>query len=186
MEVCCVCMWALPPLPSLFSHGSARVPSLPLHPTTVAPVTVSDHFSLEVCSILTLPLLSAGKHAVVLVAGDAVASQPTAEFLERANASVAINDADIRPPGGAAPGGGRAAAAAAAAVPAGYDRVARWHMERYGTTREQLAMAACLMSLQGSRHPDALSRRCGAVRQGCNLGSVPLCWKGDMFLLSLQ
>lgn len=129
-----------------------------------------------------------------------MASQPTAEFLDRANASVAVSDAKIHPAGGDSPGpapggvgptlavpagyepatpanlaGGNALGDAGGrvgptpAVPAGYDQVARWHMQRYGTTREQLAMAACLMSLAGSRHPDALSRRCGGVRWGSGL-----------------
>jgi acetyl-CoA acetyltransferase len=35
---------------------------------------------------------------------------------------------------------------------------ARWHMQRYGLTREQLAMVPVVMSHLSARHPDALCR----------------------------
>jgi acetyl-CoA acetyltransferase len=92
---------------------------------------------------------------VAVVGGDAVASQPTPEFLDRANASVAVRDEGVVPPASEPSTSPRQSAA----IPSGYDRVAAWHMERYGLSRRQLAMAACLMSLHGSRHPHALSRR---------------------------
>ncbi|KAF8060499.1 hypothetical protein HT031_004675 [Scenedesmus sp. PABB004] len=87
-----------------------------------------------------------GRAAVAVVAGDAVASVPTAEFLARA-------DAACRPREGGV------AAVPSPVIPHLYDRVAAWHMATRGTTREQLAMCASLMTLQASRHPGALERR---------------------------
>ncbi len=44
-------------------------------------------------------------------------------------------------------------------IPHGYDRVAQWQMDKYGVTREQLAMAAVLMSRHAAKHPMALTRK---------------------------
>eukprot|EP01013_Petalomonas_cantuscygni_P004296 TRINITY_DN14634_c0_g1_i1.p1 TRINITY_DN14634_c0_g1~~TRINITY_DN14634_c0_g1_i1.p1 ORF type:complete len:448 (+),score=60.39 TRINITY_DN14634_c0_g1_i1:100-1443(+) len=77
---------------------------------------------------------------VAIVASDAVLSLPSREFLGRADASVA--GSDLPSP----------------CIPSGYDRIAQWHMKRYGVTREQLAMVSVLMSSQALRHPDALCR----------------------------
>ena len=41
---------------------------------------------------------------------------------------------------------------------ASYDKFAQWHMSTYGTTREQLAAAAVLMSQQAVRHPNAICK----------------------------
>lgn len=44
-------------------------------------------------------------------------------------------------------------------IPSGYDRIAKWHVDAGLVTREQLAMAAVLMSRQAVRHPYALTKR---------------------------
>jgi hypothetical protein len=65
------------------------------------------------------------------------------EFLRRA-------DAGCSPPDGSLP---------SPVIPSGYDRIAKWHVDAGLVTREQLAMAAVLMSRQAVRHPYALTKR---------------------------
>lgn len=77
---------------------------------------------------------------VVVVASDSVLSLSSKEFAERADESV--EGASLPSP----------------RIPHGYDEYARWHMKRYGVTREQLAMVPVLMSAMAARHPDALCR----------------------------
>jgi len=79
---------------------------------------------------------------VAVVAGDAVSSLPRDEFLHRA-------DQTCRDPEGELP---------SPVIVHAYDRVARWQMDTYGVTREQLAMCSVLMSRQAARHPLALTR----------------------------
>jgi acetyl-CoA acetyltransferase len=79
----------------------------------------------------------------VVVAGDAVASMPSDEFLRRADRSCRDPEGELAGP----------------VIPHGYDRIAQWQMATNGTTREQLAMCSVLMSRQAARHPDALTRR---------------------------
>ena len=79
---------------------------------------------------------------VAVVAGDAVSSLPKDEFLSRA-------DQTCRDPEGELP---------SPVIPHAYDRVARWQMDTYGVTRQQLAMCSVLMSRQAARHPLALTR----------------------------
>ncbi|CAJ1359025.1 unnamed protein product, partial [Effrenium voratum] len=80
--------------------------------------------------------------AVAVVAGDAVSSLATADFLARA-------DQGCRDPQGLLP---------SPCIPNGYDQVARWQMGR-SVSREQLAMVSVLMSRQAQRHPLALTKR---------------------------
>ena len=85
-----------------------------------------------------------GCRAVAVVAGDAVSSLPTDEFLRRADAGCAdSSDPD---------------ALQSPVIPNGYGRIAEWHQTTYGVTREQLAMVSVLMSRQAARHPLALTR----------------------------
>ena len=44
-------------------------------------------------------------------------------------------------------------------IPSGYDRIAKWHVDSKLVTREQLAMAAVLMSRQAVKHPYALTKK---------------------------
>ena len=87
-------------------------------------------------------MVRSGCNAVAVVAGDAVSSLDSAEFLRRADATCQPPDQSLRSP----------------AIPSGYDRVAQWQMEHGGVSREQLAMCSVIMSRQASRHPLALTR----------------------------
>lgn len=77
--------------------------------------------------------------AVAVVAGDAISSLGTEEFLRRADAG--IGSPDLPSP----------------VIPNGYSRITQWHMEKYGLSREQLAKVAVIMSHQASKHPDAVT-----------------------------
>lgn len=69
-----------------------------------------------------------GRRAVAIVAGDTVASAPLQEFLAKADSSCHASTSD----------GGSSAPIPSPVIPNLYDRVARYHMQQYGTTREQL------------------------------------------------
>lgn len=87
---------------------------------------------------------------VAIVSSDAVYSLPSKEFSERSNSS--IPSPDLPEPH----------------IPHGYARYALWHMQRYGLTREQLAMVPVLMSAMASRHPDAMCRKPVTLEQVLN------------------
>ena len=95
--------------------------------------------------------------AVAVVAGDAVASLETADFLRRAD--VTCSDPQDR-------------SLPSPMIPHGYDRVARWHMENGNLTREQLAMVSVLMSRQAARHPAALTRRSRTLEEVLSADAV--------------
>lgn len=88
--------------------------------------------------------------AVAIVAGDAVASMDTESFLRAADAGCRPAHLDDSP--------GDPQHLKSPVIPHGYSRCAEYHMDRYGTTREQLAMVSVLMSRQACRHPEALTR----------------------------
>ncbi len=90
-----------------------------------------------------------GIEVVAVVAGDAVASMPTDLFLQRA-------DQGCKDPEGKLP---------SPVIPHGYDRIAKWQMDTYGVTREQLAMCSVLMSQQAVRHPFALTKEPRTLEQ---------------------
>jgi acetyl-CoA acetyltransferase len=76
-----------------------------------------------------------GRQAVAIVAGDTVGSARLQEFLTRADSScsaAATNSSNNRD------------RVPTPVIPNLYDRVARWHMQQYGTTREQLVSLSCL------------------------------------------
>ena len=85
--------------------------------------------------------------AVAIVAADPLVSLPPADMLERirtVDKMINLDDfADNSKP----------------IVPRLYDAIAAWHMNAYGTTREQLAMVPVLMSRQGIRHPQAMNHK---------------------------
>lgn len=70
-----------------------------------------------------------GRRAVAIVAGDTVASARLQEFLARADSSCRAAANSSSSSGDQVP---------SPVIPNLYDRVARWHMQQYGTTREQL------------------------------------------------
>eukprot|EP00667_Euglena_gracilis_P023492 EG_transcript_26529 len=78
-----------------------------------------------------------------VVAGDAVASMPLAEFQKRA-------DEACQSPGRPLP---------SPVIPHGYDRVAQWAIASGQVRREQLAMCSVLMSAAAVRHPLGLAKR---------------------------
>jgi acetyl-CoA acetyltransferase len=84
-----------------------------------------------------------GCDLVAIVAGDAVSSLDSAEFLKRADAGCADNSKQVKSP----------------VIPLGYDRIAQWQMSKSQLTREQLAMVSVLMSRQAVRHPLALTKK---------------------------
>ncbi|HQK20247.1 MAG TPA: thiolase family protein, partial [Polyangiaceae bacterium] len=86
---------------------------------------------------------------VAVVAGDAVSSLPKEEFLRRADQTCRDPEGELKSP----------------VIVHAYDRVARWQMDTYGITREQLAMCSVLMSRQAHRHPLALTRTPHALAQ---------------------
>lgn len=86
-----------------------------------------------------------GCQAVAVVAGDAVASLDTADFLRRAEGS--LNEV------------GSEARLASPVIPHGYSRAAEYQMASGHVTREQLAMCSVLMSRQAARHPLALTQQ---------------------------
>ena len=83
-----------------------------------------------------------GYSLVAIVAGDAVASMSTEDFLRDADAGCSDPQE----------------ARAGPAIPTGYNRVAEWMIDQGRVTRRQLAMVSVLMSRQASRHPYALTR----------------------------
>jgi acetyl-CoA acetyltransferase len=86
---------------------------------------------------------SQGLDLVAVVAGDAVSSLPTEEFLKRADAGCFDPDNSLPSP----------------VIPHGYDRIAQWAIDAKSVTREQLAMTAVLMSQQAIKHPLALTKK---------------------------
>jgi acetyl-CoA acetyltransferase len=84
-----------------------------------------------------------GCDLVAIVAGDAVSSLDSEEFLKRADAGCADGVSPPKSP----------------VIPLGYDRVAQWQMTKNKLTREQLAMVSVLMSRQAVRHPLALTKK---------------------------
>jgi acetyl-CoA acetyltransferase len=115
-----------------------------------------------------------GCDLVAVVAGDAVSSLDSKEFLRRADAGVSSPNNKLPSP----------------LIPNSYDKVARWQMETYGgelllslapylsyttVTREQLAMTAVLMSYQACHHPLALTKKPLTLSQVLSSPTVAPC-----------
>lgn len=88
-------------------------------------------------------MIRSGLDLVAVVAGDAVSSLPTEEFLKRADAGCYDPEGNLPSP----------------VIPNGYDRIAQWAIDSRAVTREQLAMTSVLMSMQATKHPYALTKR---------------------------
>lgn len=99
---------------------------------------------------------SQGLDLVAVVAGDAVSSLPSQEFLKRADAGCYDPDGSLASP----------------VIPNGYDRIAQWAIDSGAVTRQQLAMTAVLMSHQAVRHPLALTKKPHTLAEV--LGSPPV------------
>jgi acetyl-CoA acetyltransferase len=91
--------------------------------------------------------------------GDAVKSLPGKEFLKRADLTCYHPDSNLTSP----------------VIPNGYDRIAQYQMKRFGVTRRQLAMVSSLMSIMGSRHPDATTKTMHTVDQVLESTPVSSC-----------
>ena len=79
----------------------------------------------------------------MVVAGDAVGTMDSKKFLAKADSYMSDpNNRTLPSP----------------VVPHGYNRIAEYQMEKYGVTREQLAMVSVLMSRQAIRHPLAVTK----------------------------
>jgi hypothetical protein len=110
-----------------------------------------------------------GRTAVAIVAGDAVASVPVAEFLARADGSCRPKKTDNSSSSSVVTTDGSASCSSSngdssirgrhssssssvdawvpsPVIPNLYDRVARWHMQQYGITREELVGGSLLLS----------------------------------------
>ena len=83
-----------------------------------------------------------GYSLVAIVAGDAVASMSTEDFLAKANMGCGDPNRESMGP----------------VIPEGYNSVAEWYIRKGLVTRHQLAMVSVLMSRQAVRHPYALTR----------------------------
>jgi acetyl-CoA acetyltransferase len=92
---------------------------------------------------------SQGVDLVAVVAGDAVSTLPTDEFLKRADAGCSDPERALPSP----------------VIPNGYDRVAQWAIESKNVTREQLAMVSCLMSMQAVKHSTAVTKSVHTLEQ---------------------
>lgn len=84
--------------------------------------------------------------AVAIVAGDAIASLDSEEFIRRADSSFCQSD------------GRSGELFQSPVIPNAYNRVAEWKIQ-LGLLREQLAMTAVLMSRLAVRHPMAATKR---------------------------
>jgi hypothetical protein len=119
-----------------------------LHPAVLQPC-------LPACRVAALlaakhAIEHEGRQAVAILAGDTVASAPLQDFLARADSScraAAASGSSGRAAGGGSSGGsssGSSDQVPSPVIPNLYDRVARWHMQQYCTTREQLVRASAL------------------------------------------
>ena len=100
-----------------------------------------------------------GYSLVAIVAGDAVASMSTEDFLEKANMGCGNPNRETE----------------GAVIPEGYNSVAEWYIKKGAVTRRQLAMVSVLMSRQAVKHPYALtkiSHTLDTVMQSAPIASV--------------
>ncbi|KAF6264332.1 hypothetical protein COO60DRAFT_176474 [Scenedesmus sp. NREL 46B-D3] len=128
-----------------------------------------------------------GRRAVAIVAGDTVASVPTAEFLARADGSCRPRKLDSRSSSNGTTDGSSSSSSSSSrgrkssssmdawvpspVIPNMYDRVARWHMQQYGTTREQLVSAGIGSSRSKSTKAPAAGTR--ALDFNCCMHQLP-------------
>lgn len=84
-------------------------------------------------------------NVVAIVAGDAIGSMSSAEFLKAADDSCIIQKEGSKLP--------------SPIIPNGYNKVAEWYVNKGMVTREQLGMVSVLMSINAVNHPNALSKK---------------------------
>lgn len=106
-------------------------------------------------------IMSENCQAVVIVAGDSVGSMDSNTFLERADAGCRPSHVTSGPQYLPSP-----------VIPHGYARCTEYHMEKYGITREQLAMVSVLMSRQAVRHPHAMTKKAHTLEDVLNAPTI--------------
>ncbi|KDO16688.1 hypothetical protein SPRG_17674 [Saprolegnia parasitica CBS 223.65] len=83
-----------------------------------------------------------GVDCVAVVAGDAVRQLSGDEFLRRADQTCYHPASGLSSP----------------VIPSGYDRIARYQMDKFGVTRAELAACSAVMSIMASQHPLAMTK----------------------------
>ncbi len=86
---------------------------------------------------------------VAVVAGDTVRQLSSDEFLRRADQTCYHPSSGLSSP----------------VIPSGYDRVARYQMDRFGVTRTELAACSAAMSIMATQHPLALTKEPRTIEQ---------------------
>lgn len=92
-------------------------------------------------------LIKSGQcNVIAILAGDAIGSMKSSDFLAAADSSCMIHDSnlsDLNSP----------------VIPNGYNKVAEWYMNKGKVSREQLGMVSVLMSINAVNHPYALTKK---------------------------
>ena len=97
-----------------------------------------------------------GCDVIAIVAGDAVASMNTKDFLAKADSGCNGEDFPLPSP----------------VIPNGYDRVAAWAITDGKIKREHLAMVSVLMSRNAVKHPMAVTKKAYSLEAVLNSGQV--------------
>ena len=129
-------------------HLASRIGMLPSsHPHGVIVRTIDTGGAGPISALLQADRMIKyeGCSLVAVVAGDAVASMPSAEFLRRA-------DDACRPVGD------EMNSMSSPTIPMGYNKFAEWYIQQGCVTREQLGMVSVIMSRQAARHPLAMTK----------------------------
>lgn len=104
-------------------------------------------------------LIKSGQSEVVaIVAGDAIGSMPTSEFLKAADNSCLVDESmsKLKSP----------------IIPNGYNRIAEWYLDKGHINREQLGMVSVLMSLNAVNHPFALTKNIITLEEVLNTRKI--------------
>jgi hypothetical protein len=130
-------------------HCTAQVASQHI----LSPVVLYYHNICRVAALLAAKhaIEHEGRQAVAIVAGDTVASPPLQDFLARADGSCSSSGSSAQVP--------------SPVIPNLYDRVAQWHMQQYGTTREQLVSAGYAGTAQLQAAQVSLEVICSSNKQ---------------------
>jgi len=135
-------------------HFATKIGMLPKNDTAVRTIDTGGAGPVTALLEAQRMIMNENCQAVAIVAGDSVGGMSGEAFLARADAGCRPEHITSGPQFLPSP-----------VIPHGYARCSMYHREKYGTTREQLAMVSVLMSMQASRHPDALTRRPHTLEQ---------------------
>ena len=143
-------------------HLSTRIGILPTsHPHGVIVRTIDTGGAGPISALLQADRMIKyeGCSLVAVVAGDAVASMPSAEFLRRADDACLLVDGDMN-------------SIQSPTIPRGYNKFAEWYIKQGCVTREQLAMVSVLMSRQAAKHPLAMTKSSHSLESVLNAPPV--------------